>query len=71
MPTVGRIVHYTDGDLRVRVAIVTAVGKDGRATLAAFVPGSSAVTPLLDIEFSELLPGMQESVGKWSWPPRV
>lgn len=73
MPSVGRIVHYTNlGDRdgkyppQVIAALITAVNPDGTVALKTFY--QTGIFDLPKVEHTTEIAGSEEARGKWSWP---
>jgi hypothetical protein len=76
IPTVGRIVHYTNlGDRdgkyppEIQAAIITRVHSATRVALHVFYPTGQFDMP--DVEFTEAQAGTEQARGCWTWPPRT
>lgn len=73
IPTVGRIVHYTNlGDRDGRfppdtiAALVTKVNDDGTIALTTFYP--TGTFTLARVEYTDADAGSDGARGKWTWP---
>jgi hypothetical protein len=68
--TVGRFVHYYDANMRIRTAIVTALGRAGdvqpSVVLTIFPPGADPLCSPDEVSFSE-----EPKALHWTWPPRA
>ncbi len=76
MPSIGRIVHYTNlGDRdgkyppTIQAAIITGVNTQ-TMHVALHVFYKTGQFDLSECEFTEAAAGSDEARGKWSWPPR-
>jgi hypothetical protein len=79
-PSIGRIVHVTFDDEKIRPAIVVEVWSDTCVNLRLFADGPNDSIPTRTFRGYQLLTGdwltsvefaETPTPGRWSWPPRV
>ncbi len=63
-PSIGRIVHYTEGG-KPLPALITEVDTDEVVSLNVFYPVGS------DLKLGQIRFSKEAQEGCWSWPPRV